>query len=186
MEHETRRVCTFFRKEHPGTTLPERDAPQVNVSRLSTAKHREERTWDPITTAVVAALPALASDVVKSAVKDAYDALRAVIRRRWGEASPVARAVEALESDPSSREHASALQEKIADIKATEDPDVMKALAKLVVSLKKADTGGSATTQINLSVQGGNNQEVIGAQHVSIARLSFDARLNDIECRLRG
>lgn len=135
---------------------------------------------DPITTAVVAALPALASDVVKSAVKDAYDALRAVIRRRWGEASPVARAVEALESDPSSKEHARALEEKIADIKAIEDPDVMKALAKLV-SLKKADTGGSATTQINLSVQGGNNQGVIGAQHVSIARLSFGARLNDIE-----
>ena len=136
---------------------------------------------DPITTAVVAALPALASDVAKSAVKDAYDALRTIICRRWGETSSVAKAVDALESDPSSREHARALEEKIADIKATEDPDVMKALAKLVESLKKTDTGGPATTQINLSVQGGDNQGVIGAQHVTIANLSFGARPNDIK-----
>jgi len=57
----------------------------------------------------------------------------------------------------------------------------MKALAKLVESLKKTDTGGSATTQINLSVQGGDNQGVIGAQHVTIANLSFGARPNDIK-----
>jgi hypothetical protein len=134
---------------------------------------------DPITTAVVAALPALASDVAKSAVKDAYDALRAIIRGRWGETSPVAKAVDALESDPTSGEQARAFEEKIADIKATEDPDVMKALAKLVVSLEKTDTRGSASTQINLSVQGGNNQGVIGAQHVTVATLSFGTRLSD-------
>jgi hypothetical protein len=39
---------------------------------------------DPITTAIVAALPAMASDLVKSSVKDTYDGLKAVIRRKWG------------------------------------------------------------------------------------------------------
>jgi hypothetical protein len=73
-----------------------------STSRAFPLEHREERTMDPITTAVVAALPALASDVAKSAVKDAYDALRAIIRGRWGETSPVAKAVDALESDPTS------------------------------------------------------------------------------------
>ena len=40
---------------------------------------------DPITAAILAVLPALASDVVKAGVKDAYDGPKAVIRRKWGE-----------------------------------------------------------------------------------------------------
>jgi hypothetical protein len=134
---------------------------------------------DPITTAVVAALPALASDVVKSSVRDAYDALKAVVRRRWGETSPVARAVDALEGDPKCGDHARSLEEKITATKATEDPGVMKALAKLAASLAKADIGGSATTPINFSVQGGNVQGVIGAQHVTVETLTFGAPPND-------
>jgi len=134
---------------------------------------------DPITTAVVAALPALASEVVKSTVKDAYDALKAVIRRRWGESSPVARAVEALERDPTSRHRARSLEKQIADTKATEDSKVMKVLAKLAESLEKADIGASASTQINLSIQGGNPHGVIGAQHVTVGTLTFGASQND-------
>ena len=136
---------------------------------------------DPITTAVIASLPALASDVVKSSLKDAYEVLKAVIRRRWGDASPVARAVDALEGDPTSKDHAGALEQKIADVRATEDPEVMKALAKLVASLERAGIGGSAITQVNLSVQGGNLQGVIGAQQVTIATLSFGAQPNNSE-----
>jgi hypothetical protein len=136
-------------------------------------------TMDPITTAVVAALPALASDVVKSTVKDAYDALKEVIRRRWGERSPVARAVEALERDPTSEDRAQSLEERIADTKATQDPEVMKVLAKLAASLEKADIAGSASTQINLRIHGGNLQGVIGAQHVTVDKLTFGALQND-------
>ena len=36
---------------------------------------------DPITAAMMAVLPALAGDTVKAAVQDAYDGLKAVIRR---------------------------------------------------------------------------------------------------------
>jgi hypothetical protein len=39
---------------------------------------------DPITTAIIAALPVLASELVKSSVKDAYAGLKAVILRKWG------------------------------------------------------------------------------------------------------
>jgi hypothetical protein len=39
-------------------------------------KVEEEDAMDPITTAILAALPALASDVVKSGVKDAYEGLK--------------------------------------------------------------------------------------------------------------
>ena len=58
---------------------------------------------DPITSAVVAALPAIASGLVQSSVKDAYEGLKAVIRRKWGDASPVAKSVDALEANPKSK-----------------------------------------------------------------------------------
>ena len=43
---------------------------------------------DPITTTIVATLPALASDLVKSSLKDAYEGLKSVIRRTWGGNKP--------------------------------------------------------------------------------------------------
>ena len=38
---------------------------------------------DPITTAIMAALPALASDMVSTAVKDAYAGLKSLIAQVW-------------------------------------------------------------------------------------------------------
>jgi disulfide oxidoreductase YuzD len=92
---------------------------------------------DPITTAIVAALPALAADMVKSSVKDAYEGLKAVIRRKWGEADPAVRAVDALESDPTSEGHTVILQERITAAKATEDVEIMQAAAKLIAKLRQ-------------------------------------------------
>jgi hypothetical protein len=37
---------------------------------------------DPITAAIVAVLPSLASDLVKSSIKDAYEGLKAIINRK--------------------------------------------------------------------------------------------------------
>jgi hypothetical protein len=93
---------------------------------------------DPITIAVVAALPALAT----GAIKDAYEGLKAVIKRKWGEAAPIAEAVAALEKDPSSKAQASVLEEKVAAAKATEDSDVLQALHKLVEQMKAQGVGG--------------------------------------------
>jgi disulfide oxidoreductase YuzD len=101
---------------------------------------------DPITTAIVATLPALASDMVKSTVKDAYDGLKAVIRRKWGEASPVAKAVDALEANPKSQGQAAVLAESVAEAKADKDAGVMEALSKLVDELKSAARGSRGST----------------------------------------
>ena len=135
---------------------------------------------DPITASIIATLPTLASDIVQSSVKDAYELLKEAIRQRWGEESPVARAVDALEADPGSEARVGALEEKIAATNASEDPDMIKALAKLAASLKNIDIAGPASTQVTLNVQGGNLQGVIGAQQVTVATLSFGASPNDI------
>ena len=53
---------------------------------------------DPITTAILAAV----SEVGSGAVKDAYEGLKAVIRRKWGEAAPISNAIAAVEEAPAS------------------------------------------------------------------------------------
>ena len=92
---------------------------------------------DPITTAIVAALPALASDLVKSSVKDAYAGLKSIICRKWGDTSAVAKSVDALEANPKSKGQAAVLSEHVNAVNAMADVEVMQALAKLVDALKK-------------------------------------------------
>lgn len=134
---------------------------------------------DPITAAIVAVLPALASDLVKSSVKDAYEGLKTVIRRKWGNASPMATAVNALEADPSSKAQAAVLAEKVEAIKAAEDPEVMKALAALVAELKEARVGGKAIADISVTISGGVVQGVVGAEKVTVGTMSFGAPSKD-------
>jgi hypothetical protein len=130
---------------------------------------------DPITTAIVAALPAMSSDLVKSAVKDAYDGLKAVIRRKWGEAGRLPKAVEDLEENPKSEGKAMVLERQVAETKAVEDTEVMQALAKLVSELKEAKIGGEAIANIAIHISGGTIQGVVGAREVNVSSMNFGA-----------
>lgn len=130
---------------------------------------------DPITTAIVAALPAVTSDLVKSSVKDAYDGLKAVIRRKWGHDGALSKAVADLEANPKSKGQALVLEEKVAEVKAVEDPDAMQALAKLVTELKEAKIGGEAVANINIHISGGTVQGVVGAREVTVGSMNFAA-----------
>src|SRR5215472_7697382 len=97
---------------------------------------------DPMTTAIVATVSAIGSDLVKSSVKAAYDELKAVIHGKWGKASALSKALEEVEANPKSQEQALVLEEKVADARATEDPDAIRALASLVNELKQAGVSG--------------------------------------------
>ncbi len=134
---------------------------------------------DPITTAIVAVLPALASDLLKSSAKDAYEGLKAVIRRKWGDASPLAKSVDALEASPKSKDHATVLAENVAKANATADTEVMQALAKLVDALKEGGIGGEAIARIAINITGGTVQGIVGAENVSIGSMSFGAPPKD-------
>jgi disulfide oxidoreductase YuzD len=130
---------------------------------------------DPITTAIVAAIPALASDLIKSSVKDAYAGLKAIIRRKWGDTSAVAKSIDALEANPKSKGRSEVLAEDVAAVNATGDAEVMQALAKLVDQLKKEGIGGTDIAQIAVNISGGTVQGVVGAQSVSIDTMNFGA-----------
>jgi disulfide oxidoreductase YuzD len=130
---------------------------------------------DPITAAILAVLPALASDVVKSGVKDAYEGLKAVIRRKWGDTAPISKAISAIEEDPNSKAQKAVLEEKVGAAKATEDAEVAQALHQLVEQMKTHGIGGEAMARIQFNMSGGVVQGVAGAENVTIGSMSFGA-----------
>jgi hypothetical protein len=132
-----------------------------------------EDLMDPITAAILAVLPALASDVVKSGVKDAYDGLKAVIRRKWGDAAPISKAIAAIEEDPKSKAQAAVLEEKVGAVKAVEDAEVARALHQLLDQMKTHGIGGEAVARIAINISGGSVQGIVGAENVSIGSMSF-------------
>ena len=130
---------------------------------------------DPITTAILAVLPALASDVVKAGVKDAYEGLKAVIRRKWGETAPISKAITAIEEDPKSKAQAAVLEEKVGSVKATEDIEVAQALHQLVEQMKTHGIGGEAVAGIQFTMSGGTIQGVVASTNVQIGSMTFGA-----------
>ena len=126
---------------------------------------------EPITAAILAVLPGLASDAVKSA----YDGLKGVIRRKWGEGAPIAKAITALEEDPNSKAQAAVLEEKVTAVKAGADPEVAQALRQLLEQMKAHGVGGEAVAKIQFNMSGGVVQGVAGAENVQIGSMTFGA-----------
>ena len=130
---------------------------------------------DPITATILAVLPAVASEMAKSTVKDAYEGLKAVIRRKWGDTSPISKAISAIEEDPKSRAQSAVLEEKVSAVKATEDAEVAQALRQLVEQMKAHGIGGEAVARIQFNMSGGVVQGVAGVGTVQIGSINFGA-----------
>ncbi len=83
---------------------------------------------DPVTMAIVGALSAgvvdSAGQVGEHVLADAYTGLKAVLIRKFGTQSEVAKAVEGVETRPESVSRQGTLGEEIAAIKADQDPEV--------------------------------------------------------------
>src|SRR4051794_19230371 len=109
---------------------------------------------DPITAAITAALAPTLTDVAREGIKDAYEALKAVIRRMWGQSAPISKAIAAIEEDPTSKAQAAVLQEKVGAVNATDDPEVAQALTQLVDRMKAHDIGREAAATIQVSMSG--------------------------------
>lgn len=130
---------------------------------------------EPITAAIVALVPELATDTLKSAVKAAYEGLKAVIRRKWGASGPI-KAIAALEDDPKSKAQAGVVEEKIRAVNANEDCEVLEALRQLVEQMKAHGIGGEVTEKIQINISGGTAvQGVMGAERVEIGSMTFSA-----------
>lgn len=134
---------------------------------------QREAVMDPVSTAILAVLPALAADVVKSGVRDAYEGLKTVIRRKWSDSAAITKAISAIEEDPTSKAQAAVLEEKVAAAKAADDMEVAQALHQLVEQMKAHGIGGEAVARIQFNMSGGIVQGVAGAENVQIGSMNF-------------
>jgi hypothetical protein len=133
---------------------------------------------DPLTTAVLAVLRIIGSEAVKSGVKDAYEGLKAVIRRKWGDTAPISKAISAIEEDPTSKAQAAVLKEKVSAVKATEDAEVAQALHKLVEQMKTHGIGGEAVARIQFNMSAATLSDSSGlvvAQTLLVAIMRYRA-----------
>jgi hypothetical protein len=105
---------------------------------------------EPVSTAILAAvaggLAQAAGETVSTAVADAYGALKSLLRRRFGNDSPVATAVDQLEAKPDSQARQALLREELAACGADRDPDLVNAARSLLDELAKLP-GGEAHIQ---------------------------------------
>ncbi|MBI5651687.1 MAG: hypothetical protein HZC40_14775 [Chloroflexi bacterium] len=112
---------------------------------------------DPISLAVVGALAKLS----EQAIKDAYEALKALIARKFGKESDLAQAVENLEKKPESVGRKETLVEEVTASNADRDQELLQA-AKALSAIIKTSSGSSqiiqtATGDQNIQVAGNDN-----------------------------
>ena len=95
---------------------------------------------DPITTAIVATLTSGfggdATAVERKAKIEAYEALIAVLEKKFGLQSEIVNAIEGLEAKPDSTGRKEVLKEEVAAAKADRDPDILQAAQVLLDQIK--------------------------------------------------
>jgi hypothetical protein len=89
-------------------------------------------TLDVVANALVAALSAgavaVATDTAKSAIADAYQGLKSLIKNKFGHDSDVAEAIDELEAKTGSDGKKQVLAEELNAVNSTSDPELVSAL----------------------------------------------------------
>jgi len=115
---------------------------------------------DPVTVAIVAALTKRGDTIIK----DAYESLKGLLKRKFGSEKGVAQAVSDLESEPSSPGRKAVLQEKVAASGADRDEEILRA-AEVVTEKVRALPGGQ---QLVHQIVTGDHNVVAGTGDISI------------------
>ena len=103
---------------------------------------------DIFTSAIAAALGNLGS----AAVLGAYQAVKALVQRKFGADHKVAKAIEELEQEPNSPGRKMLLQEAATKAGADKDEEIIKAAQALLDAVKEQPGGG-----VKISVTGDGN-----------------------------
>jgi hypothetical protein len=96
---------------------------------------------DPITAAILAALSAGGGTVAGHALVDAYNGLKATLKRKFGDESEVVEAVDRLERDPESEGRKLTVKEEVEKAGVDQDPEVLKAAQELLDQVKQQPDG---------------------------------------------
>ncbi len=100
-----------------------------------------------LTAALSAGAVAASADVAKKAVSDSYDALKFLLRKRFGEGHEVPQSLDKLEAKPDSPARKQLLSEELSATSAGQDPEILSA-AQSLLDLVRALPQGESHTQI--------------------------------------
>jgi hypothetical protein len=102
-------------------------------------------TPDIVANAMVAALSAGAvagtTDTAKSAIADAYQGLKSLIKKKSGHDSDAAEAIDKLEAKPDSDGRKQTLAEELKAVNSTSDPELVSAAQSLLALIKALPQG---------------------------------------------
>ena len=121
---------------------------------------------DPITLGILAALGKMGEQVIA----DGYQALKAVLVKKFGSDSDLVTAANKLEQQPDSEARKALLAEEVAAVKADQDLDIQEALDAL---MKQLDASAAQGSQINVTITGGSVQGIVGAEKVDVQEMNF-------------
>ena len=127
---------------------------------------------DPITTAIVAAIAAVSS----SAIKDSYSALKALLKKKFGEKSDLVEAVNKLEAKPQSEARKATVQEEVEAVKANDDPEIVQLAQSLLEKLKEYPEGQQV---INQTISNVKYAATSGTGTASISNINENATSED-------
>lgn len=127
---------------------------------------------DPITTAIVAAIAAVSS----SAIKDSYSALKALLKKKFGEKSDLVEAVNKLEAKPQSEARKATVQEEVEAVKANDDPEIVQLAQSLLEKLKEHPEGQQV---INQTISNVKYAATSGTGTASISNINENAASED-------
>ncbi len=106
----------------------------------------------------------------EQAIADGYQALKAVLVKKFGSDSDLVSAANKLEQQPDSEARKALLAEEVAAAKADQDSDIKEALDAL---MKQLDVGAAQGSQVNVTISGGSVQGIVGAENVDVQEMNF-------------
>jgi hypothetical protein len=134
----------------------------------------EKIPMEPITaTAIIAALATgAASAAGKTAISDAYESLKGLIKNKIAENNGVNEAVSQLEKKPDSEGRQLFLREEIQSVNADQDDEIHAAAIMLIEEIKSLPNGEKTISQIAI----GNN--IAQANGNSVATVTINTTKN--------
>ena len=145
----------------------------ISIKKLSLVKNQlnhkingERENMDAITLAIVTGL---AIPLTKDAIADAYAALKAALKKKFGDESDVVNAVEQLEKKPDSEGRKATLQEEVENAKVNDDTEIVKLAQDFLNQLKEQPGGQQVITQNNSNVKYGATS---GSGNASISNIT--------------
>jgi hypothetical protein len=132
---------------------------------------------DPITGAIVAAL---AAGVAEGLAGDAYKAIKAAIKKKYGEDSDLAEAVEKLEQKPESAGWKEEVAAQVQATNAAQDSELLALAERLIAALEETAAGQQALSKYSIQMQGsqvgviGDHAHIEGGMHFGGSGDTFD------------